>query len=256
MTDAGHVEVSISHFPKLKDNYLFIDVEKCKVGRATGDLFFRKDADFVITQADHDSIIKRTLQHVPANRVICDFFTWDYALEKMKKQSRYDKLLQLLKEKGVNKLVGMDFSIFYGQPDPVTLMHLYLNFMRDAQAQSRGFQLLFNENTLYEPFRPLYEKILPENIPTLMIDNNHRQTKETVGYMIRALDMLCDISTVRSAIIQSGTQDLGGLVPYLSALRRHNIQYITIPSQTVLLPRIAQSQRHAKGRQASDDSTA
>jgi hypothetical protein len=86
------------------------------------------------------------------------------------------------------------------------------------------------------------------------MDLNHFQTKETQKYNADAFAMLAGITDIRYIVIQSGSKSLVQFAPLIAEIKRHNIKYCTIPSQSVLLPRVAQSQRHAKARPVSDDS--
>jgi hypothetical protein len=209
----------------------------------------------VFTCFDHWSIIQRTLKHVPADHIVGDFFTWDYALEKLRNPDTWGSLLAKLKENGVSNLSGMDFSIFYDQPDIISLYNLYHNLLKSRIAQDRGFDIVLNWNWIQTRYEPVYQKCLPTEIPCLVMDLNHFQTKETQQYNAAAFAMLTGICDIRYIVIQSGSKSLVQFAPLIASIKQHNIKYITIPSQSVLLPRVTQTQRHAKARQASDDST-
>jgi hypothetical protein len=248
------LKITLSHFPKLREDQWVPITAKNTVGKAQGDLFYRKDADFVFTCMDHWSIIQRTLKHVPADRLIGDFFTWDYALEKLRNPDTWGNLLTRLKENGISKISGMDFSIFYDQPDIISLYNLYHNLLKSRQAQDRGFDLVLNWNWIQARYEPVYQKCLPSGIPCLMMDLNHYQTKETQRYNVDAFEMLTRITDIGHIVIQHGKTSLVPFAPLVASVKQHNISYVTIPSQSVLLSKIAQSQRHARVRKASDDS--
>lgn len=253
MTD--ELKLNLSHFPKLREDKWVPITEKNTIGKAQGDLFYRKDADYVFTCFDHWSIIQRTLDHIPADHIVGDFFTWDYALEKLRNPDTWGNLLARLKEKGVSNISGMDFSIFYDQPDIISLYNLYHNLLKSRIAQDRGFDIVLNWNWIQTRYEPVYQKCLPTQIPCLVMDLNHFQTKETQQYNADAFAMLTGITDIQYIVIQSGSKSLVQFAPLIAAIKQHDIKYTTIPSQSVLLPRVAQSQRHAKARAASDDST-
>lgn len=251
-----YVPVSISHFPKLKDDFVNIDVSKQTVGRCQGDLYYNRNADWMFMSLDHKAGMQRTWRDVPAKKCIGCFYMWDYSLEKFKKVEAYYAVLDYIKSFGVDKVVAMDFSIWLDQPDAVTFYHMYLNFIRTRQAQDKGFSIVFNENLLYPPYRKLYEACLPDTIPCVMVDANHADSKESVETKVTSLKMLLDICTVNSYVIQTSTKTVGMLAPLLSALKTNGVNYRIIPSQTALLSNIVRRQKNAKKQVVTDEKTA
>lgn len=236
------ISINTDCFPKLlEDGFLKADrITTC--GRAMKDLFFQRFSDIVITNTNPHSNVDHTLKHIPANRVVIDFFKWDYQLDQYRYADKYEEFLREVRKKGVDKCVGMDFSLWWDQPGPTLINNLYLNMCRIRQAQDLGFRTIFNWNNAMPEFRCIFEDILPKSVPIIMADANHELTSEQLQREISTLEMFLDITKVDILIVQASRQDIGYMREFLQFAVDHGIRYCLMPSQTALLGGVRRKQ--------------
>jgi hypothetical protein len=238
------ISIDIECFPELKEEG-FLDVEKTTTfGRAMGDLIYNREADLYITNT---SQIRRSLKVVPPDQIVFDFFMWDSELHKFRQMEPYQKILDLAKEKGIDKCVMMDFSLWYNQPEPSIFNNLYMNFVRVRQAQDQGFKAMLNWNNIMTKYFPVYERCLPSKIPGIVMDLNHGDLdKKFIKEDVEALKLFLEIIEVNQFVIQTARKKVNFLSPFLSVLISHDVTFSFIPSQTRILSLVLSRQRKDK----------
>jgi hypothetical protein len=227
------IPVDVDCFPKLREDG-FLKATQHSFGRAMKDLFFNRFADLVISNTNPHSNIDHTLKHIPKERIAIDFFKWDYQLAEYRITERYEAYLQEIRQKGIDKCVGMDFSLWHVQPGPTILNNFYLNMDRLERAQRFGFQAIFNWNNVLPEFKPIFEDILPKHVPIVMADANHDDPK-FLERELEALKMFTSLTKVDVFVIQSSRMDIKYMSMFLKELLDNGIGYHLIPSQTALL---------------------
>jgi len=238
------MNIDISDFPELRED-MFLPVPKTATfGRAMKDLFYKKTADYIITNTNPPSGLKKTVNSINPSRIIVDFFYWDYILDRYRYFEKYRELLKFIKSFGINKCVGIDFSLWYGQPAPSLFNNLYMNFIRLKEAQDMGFYAAFNWNNIMPQFKDVYIKCLPEKIPLVVMDNNHGEYNEKIiGMDLLSLQMFCDMVKVDYFVIQTSRDDISYMRPFLEELKKKDISYTFVPSQTKMMPGVVKAQK-------------
>jgi hypothetical protein len=227
------ISIDVECFPKLREDGFLPAVNS--VGRAMKDLFFNRFGEIVITNTNPHSNVDHTLKHIPADRLVIDFYKWDYQLDVYRYADKYEAFLGEVHSKGINKCVGMDFSLWWDQPGPTLVNNLYLNMCRLRQAQDLGFKCIFNWNNAMPEFAPIFEDILPKHVPIIMADSNHDLTADQLKREIIALEMFCEYTKIDLLIMQSSRQTVGQMCHFLNAAKDNGIRWRLIPSQTALL---------------------
>jgi hypothetical protein len=235
------------------------------------DLYFNKWADLIITNTNPHSNVDFTLKTIgrdnPGKLLAVDFFKWDYNLDRYRYPEHelkdyldnllsgyvkfhyaddYGNFIREMLSKGINKCVGMDFSLWYDQPPPTLIYNLYLNMSRLRQAQDMGMQTIFNWNNAMVEWEPIFEEILPPSVPIVMVDSNHLMTVDQTRRELAALEMFTKLTKVDTFIIQAGRKDVGekkdsaghtipDMQPFLDRLKEKGIRYFFVPGQTSLL---------------------
>jgi hypothetical protein len=236
------ITINTDCFPKLHDSGFLPAQNIHSIGRAMKDLFFQRFADIVITNTNPHSNVDHTMKHIPKERLVIDFYKWDYMLDVYRYADKYEAYIKEVQAKGINKCVGMDFSLWWDQPTPTLINNLYLNMCRLRQSQDLGFQCIFNWNNAMPEFKCIYEDILPKHVPIVMIDSNHELNAKDMAREIDALKMFTDISQVEIFIVQASRQDIGYFRPFLKEVLDRGIRYYLVPSQTALLGGVRRKQ--------------
>ena len=236
------ITINTDCFPKLREDGFLPSHNIQSAGRAMKDLFFQRFADIVITNTNPHSNVDHTLKHIPKERLVIDFYKWDYQLDVYRYADKYEAFLKEIRDKGINKCVGMDFSLWWDQPTPTLINNLYLNMCRLRQAQDLGFQCIFNWNNAMPEFTDIYEDILPAHVPIVMADANHELTAEQLKREIKALEMFCGFTKVDIIIVQASRQDIHFMHDFLKVAVDLGIKYYLMPSQTALLGGVRRKQ--------------
>jgi len=236
------ITINTDCFPKLREDGFLKTTNIHSVGRAMKDLFFQRFADITITNTNPHSNVDHTLKHIPKERLVIDFYKWDYQLDPYRYADKYEAYLHEVRAKGIDKCVGMDFSLWWDQPTPTLVNNLYLNMCRLRQAQDLGFQCIFNWNNAMPEFKDIYADILPKSVPIVMADCNHELSPKDLLREISALEMFCEYTKVEVIIVQASRQDIGFMKPFLKAAVDHDIRYYLLPSQTALLGGVRRKQ--------------
>jgi hypothetical protein len=259
------IPIEVDSFPKLREDRWVDPNSISSVGRAMKDLFFQRFADIVITNTNPHSNIDFTRASIPTDKIVVDFYKWDYNLDryrypeneirkyldgllsdyiKYKYANEYEIFLRELISKGINKCVGMDFSLWYDQPGPTLIYNLYLNMCRLKQAQDIGMDVIFNWNNAMVEWEPIFAEILPEKVPIVMVDSNHELTTDQLKREIAALEMFTKYSKVDIFIIQAGRRGAQDMLPFLERLKEKGIRYFFVPGQTSLLNGVRTKQEY------------
>jgi hypothetical protein len=225
------INVPLQSFPKINEQ--FIDIpEGSTIGVANNSrLFYKKNADFLTSSFDRKTAPKKLIEWgIPPEKIIMTWFMWDNILNRFKSSSTYIEYLQAALSVGVNKCVQMDFSIWYEDPEPIQVHNLYFNFVRLRQAQELGFQTILNFNNILVKYEEIYRKILPENVHTVWVDENHSEQKYQITEY-QSLEMLLDICKVKHFIFQTGKKQLPHRKKFLYLLKQHGIRYTILPTE-------------------------
>ena len=231
------IEINTECFPVLLDKFL---PASRTYGRIMKDLWFERFADIMITNTNPHSNVDHTLKIIPKDRIAVDFYKWDYQLDQYRYADKYEAFLRECLSKGINKCVGMDFSLWWDQPGPTLVNNLYLNMCRLRQAQDLGFQVIFNWNNSMPEFKAVFADILPKRVPVVMADSNHEMTEKDLKREIAALEMFLEITSVEVFVIQTSRQKVN--VDFLRAILDHGCRYQLVPSQTALLGGVRRKQ--------------
>lgn len=160
-------------------------------------------------------------------QIIPHFFEWDYIIDRFRDNKAYDKTLNRYKEWGLNKICMMDFSVFYSDPEERQLKNMETNFERAIYAQEKGFEIIFNYNNILDIE---YNDCFPENLGTMIIDDNHSETKWFYRENI-ALRKLLQITKIEDVIFLSGKKTLQHRSGMLKILKDQGVMIHVIPSQ-------------------------
>lgn len=234
--------IPLDDFKKLpQDTFLYIPIiNNISIGRSHRDLFYNKTAQtVVVTMRDGMYGVKASLKSIPADRMIGDFYFWDNRLAKFRNGDEYQNFLKELKSVGINKLVGTDFSIWSTMPRPLSLYNQYLNMNRYWMNYNAGMKSIFNMNVVKPVYDPLFNYVLPSNIPTVMFDQTHPLTREQLEEeKVNTRAFLKKYKT-KSAIIQVTGSTIGENGFYLLPIFKDlGITYGCIPSNTTLMSKV------------------
>ena len=228
------IEIDFSSLtPQKEKDFYFVDIPKLKLGRGRKDVYYNKEDDLIFITFDGKTPIERMTKTVPPERMIIDFMLYDLYLRPYRDKEYWDNTLETLKGLAINKIVGIDFSVYYETPPPVIANNIYINLLRQEDAQKKGLLTVMNWNYIHLDYFKVYEYCLPSTIPTLFMDRNHHYDLDRE---LKVMSRLLDSFTVKSVVMQSAKKNLEGHQPILQVLQKHDIPYAFLPSQTVLVP--------------------
>lgn len=213
---------------KLSQNYILdFDLKKQTFGRMQNGFIYKKDADFILVTCN-TSYIRKAVQIIPPEKIILDFYVWDYDLMRFWERNKFMSVLKYAKNLGIDKCVQMDFSIFYGMPKPMLEAHLFKNFTRMEDAASLGFKQIYNFNCFVPDYIELYKEILPKEI-SMVIDQNHIKNKLALEQDLYTLRKISEFTKIKNAIILTTSQKTEKYSDLLRLLNRLNVTYIFLP---------------------------
>lgn len=213
-----------------QSDILDFDVTKQSIGRVQNGFVFKRNADLIlVTGIKHEILRAIRKRGIPAEKVIMDFFVWDYSLMPFWDKKKFLELLNIAESLGVNKIVQMDFSIFYSTPEPMIQAHIFKNFQRMQDAIDKGFKVIYNFNCFIPTYLDFYKDVLPKEI-SLVIDQNHVINKITLAQDLFTLRELAKITKIKNAILLISSQKTETHMKLLTQLNRLTIPFTILPS--------------------------
>lgn len=193
--------------PIKEDDILEIDLKKNIIGQVVPRrIIYKKNADYFffccVNKSDLSDVLEIHKRYgIPLDKFIGDFYIWDSSLSKFDKNIVFSKWLLELKKHGINKLVQIDYSVFYEQNLLISLTNVYKNFKKMEIAKNLGFKFCLNGNTLHPSFSNLYREILPSTINTLVVDYNHKFNNESIELEKKIYSDILEYSKIKNVIV-------------------------------------------------------
>lgn len=151
------------------------------------------------------------------DQIIPHFFEWDYIIEGYKEEQRFDNYLQKLKDYGIKTIAMPDFSTFYDQPYELNIKNMLINLRLSKQAMDKGFTVMMNFNCIMDIGLPIYKVVFPENIGTIIVDDNHSDGK----YLVRenlAMKELVRFAKIEGTVHITGKKNIGYRTRFLKSI--------------------------------------
>lgn len=238
------MNIDISKFPILKPkSFIYIDVEKTKVGRMVGDFFYKKDADVFISSMRDLCNVRKGIKEIPAEKCIADFYFWDTRLDKFRDNNQWVAFLNEISGMGFKRLVGLDFSIFAEPPIAQALYNFWMAGSRMKTSEEMGFTMIFNmSHGRMDLFPEAVLHTYPRKIPTVVFDCHTLQPGE-IKIIAKTTEIFFETHEVKSASLQVSTKNISVWYPILKLLKKYEIPHVNIPSHTTMFQEIIKSQK-------------